>query len=93
MAEPVVKKCCKNCGHVTCYKLSRTRYECPFGAVSPNGVCDRFQQNISPTAITRRIDMALKELAKVADGELKITQRPPFGQNYRVQTEEEMRQK
>lgn len=76
-------ECCKTCGHVTCYKNSR-RYECMKMVVSPNGICDRYQENISPTGIMRKIDEAMKELENVEDGQYQIKQRPPFHQNYHI---------
>lgn len=84
-------RCCNSCGHVTVYRLSGTHYECMNKAVNQYGICDRYQPNISPTAIMRVIDEKLKELEACKDGEFKLTVRPPFHQNYHIQTREEMR--
>ena len=89
MGCPITYHCCKNCGHCTKYSIGRTsvKYECAFGNVDPFGICDRYQADISPSQIMRRIDSEIKWLDSlgVEDGQYKLKVRPPFGQNYRVQ--------
>ena len=76
---------CKKCGHVTKYNGTVPRYECENGAkVDPYGLCDRFQLNLSPSAIMRKIDKEIERLEKLEDGVYRLTKRPPFGQNYRI---------
>ena len=81
--------CCKNCGHVTRYNVGHAgeKYECVTGRVDENGICDRYQPDISPSQIMKRVDAELKKLEKsgIEDGQYKLKVRPPFGQNYRVQ--------
>ena len=81
----MVKKCCAHCGHVICYRGKGTRYECMRMTVDANGICDRFQDNVPPSEIMRRIDKKLKELEKIPDGQFKLREFPPFHQNYHVQ--------
>ena len=77
---------CKNCGHCTRYNSRRGiyRYECAFGNVDPDCVCDRYQPDCSPAEIMRKIDRDIKRLNSVPDGKYELIKRPPFGQNYRV---------
>ena len=88
MGNAIVKPCCKNCGHCTKYLIGRpsARYECAFGNVDPYGICDRYQPDISPSQIMRKIDTEIKKLEKsdVEDGQYRLKVRPPFGQNYRL---------
>ena len=85
-----VLNCCQKCGHVTRYRGSFPRYECENGKkVDKNGTCDRFQLNISPSEIMRKIDKEIDRLEKMKDGEYQLTKRPPFGQNYRILKREE----
>ena len=81
------KKCCKTCGHCTKYNVGKVseKYECMTRWVDANGICDRYQPNITPAEIMKRIDRDLKRLEKVEDGKFELTKRPPFGQNYRIQ--------
>ena len=76
--------CCRVCGHVTIYTYHGKRYECQKVNVDPYGICDRFQKNVSPAAIFRLMDQKMKELEKYEDGTYKLTQRPPFRQNYHL---------
>ena len=78
--------CCKNCGHCTKYhnKNGVHKYECVCGIVDPYGICDRYQPDISPTQIMKVIDDDLIRLSKFEDGKFRLTERPPFGQNYRI---------
>ena len=99
--NPAIKKmCCKNCGHVTFYKTSN-KYECQKQKVDKNGVCDRYQQNVSPSVILKCIDKKIAELDKYEDGQFylieiaargggqfELKKYPPFGQNYHVISEE-----
>ena len=80
-------KCCRTCGHSTKYNLGKAseKIECMTKWVDPNGICDRFQPNISPTQIMKKIDEGLKRLERIEDGKYELTVRPPFGKNYRVQ--------
>lgn len=79
------KSCCKNCGHVTYYSHCRKQhYECMGRKVAPNGICDRYQRNVSVSEICKKLDKAIAELDKVEDGQYELKERPPFGQNYRV---------
>lgn len=79
------RHCCKNCGHVVAYKNGKL--ECMKEVVSPYGLCDRFQPQMTPTAITRIIDRKLKELDQYENGQFRLTQRPAFHQNYHLITE------
>ena len=75
---------CKNCGHVICYSYVTKHYECNHKVVSPYGVCDRYQPDITPAQIMRKIDASLKELEKYEDGKYELKVRPPFHQNYHL---------
>lgn len=89
MGCPITHACCKNCGHCTKYNVGKAgeKFECVIGLVDEFGICDRYQADISPSQIMRRIDAELKRLEKsgIEDGQYKLKVRPPFGQNYRVQ--------
>ena len=76
-------KCCKRCGHVNYYPTSNT-YECLTRKVEANGVCDRFQENLSPSAIMKKIDKEIARLEKMEDGAYKLKQYPDFWQNYHL---------
>ena len=78
--------CCRRCGHVTYYTSGKARrYECENGKkVQADGVCDRFQPNISPAEIMRKMDREIKRLEKMGDGAYELKKRPPLGQNYRL---------
>ena len=76
------RKCCKNCGHVTCYGSGK--YECQKRKVDMNGICDRFQPMVSSFEIMRLIDKKIAELETYEDGQFKLKKYPPFGQNYHV---------
>ena len=88
MGCPITHKCCKNCGHCTRYNVgkSKEKYECVIGIVDEYGICDRYQPDISPSQIMKRIDEEIKRLDSLAieDGQYKLKVRPPFGQNYRL---------
>ncbi len=77
--------CCRNCGHVTCYKLNKKYYECMNGnVVKPEMVCDRFQKNITPAEIIKRAEKEIQRLEQFEDGRYELKKYPPVGQNYRA---------
>lgn len=83
--------CCKTCGHVTYYKGLSGKYECNKTPVEPTGICDRYTKNCSPQEVMRRICKSMNELQSAPDGKYEIKKRPPFMQNYRLLTEEELK--
>lgn len=94
MTEPVqikaTVKCCKNCGNCTVYKHKPYRYECAGKVVQKNGICDRYVKNYSPSEVIRRMDRRLRELERMTPEEYVPKELPPFHQNYRELTEEEL---
>ncbi len=81
-----MKPRCEVCGHCTKYRIPGRprRYECAFGVVSPYGICDRFQPDVSPSEIMRVIDREMKRLESFEDGKYQLKTYPDFGQNYRL---------